>query len=69
MQSIKTSKIQNMAARILETGHGYRAGDEVEWLMPSAYNDRDTIQRSEPATAEDVAAAEALAVQWAKVGS
>jgi len=52
MQSIKTSKIENMAGRIYETGHGYEVGQDVEWLMPSAYHDRDTVQRSEPATAE-----------------
>lgn len=65
MQNIRTSKIENMAARIHETGHAYQAGDEVEWLTPSAYNDRDTVQRREPATAEEVKAAEAMAKEWA----
>ena len=66
MQAIRTSKIENMAGRIYETGHQYRPGDEIEWFTPSAYNDRDTIQRSESATTEDIAAAETMAEEWAK---
>lgn len=66
MQSLRQSKIENMAGRIHETGHTYQAGDEIIWNTPSHYNSADTVQRSELATSADCVEAEELARQWAQ---
>lgn len=64
MQSIQQSKIENMAARIHETGHTYQPGDDVEWMMPGAYNSTDTVQKRESATSQECAEAERLSAEW-----
>lgn len=64
MQSIQQSKIENMAARIYETGHTYQPGDDIEWTMPSAYNSTDTVQKREAATSPECTEAERLAAEW-----
>lgn len=63
MQSRKTV-IEEMALRIRETGEGYKAGETVTWLVPSAYEHSETVQCKTEATAADVQAAERLCRQW-----
>ena len=69
MQNHTQAKIENMAARILrgwQGWHEYTVGEEVEWLGPGASNASETIQRREPATQQEIAAAESLAKEWVR---